>query len=119
MIKIGAINIDVSHPLAFSAVLHDSERARYTAVFNDGFREFDEVEGFAKKEKIKLAGSLMCGLGLIFVGLDIMSSDQAFRNDQVMDMFESIFAVVINNESMRIFFSPSTYSLNPKLYDDS
>ncbi len=50
--------------------------------------------GFAKKEKIKLAGSLMCGLGLIFVGLDIMSSDQAFRNDQVMDMFESIFAVV-------------------------
>ena len=50
--------------------------------------------GFSKKDKIKLAGSLMCGLGLIFVGLDIMSSDQAFRNDQVMDMFESIFAVV-------------------------
>ncbi len=50
--------------------------------------------GFAKKDKIKLAGTLMSGLGLIFVGLDIMSSDQAFRNELVMDMFESIFAVV-------------------------
>lgn len=58
MIKIGAINIDVSHPLAFSAVLHDSERARYTAVFNDGFREFDEVEGFAKKENLQICSTL-------------------------------------------------------------
>ena len=37
--------------------------------------------GFVKKEKVKLAGSLCCGLGLIFVGLEIMSSDQAFGND--------------------------------------
>ncbi|MBR4880649.1 MAG: Na/Pi cotransporter family protein [Clostridia bacterium] len=50
--------------------------------------------GFAKSEKIKLAGTLMSGLGLIFVGLDIMSSEQAFKNQQVMDMFTSIFEVV-------------------------
>lgn len=50
--------------------------------------------GFFKSEKIKLLGSLFSGLGLIFVGLDIMSSEQAFRNELVMDMFEDIFAVV-------------------------
>lgn len=50
--------------------------------------------GFAKSQKIKLAGSLMSGLGLIFVGLDIMSSEQAFKNQQVMDMFTAIFEVV-------------------------
>ncbi len=47
--------------------------------------------GFFKKEKIKIAGSLCCGLGLIFVGLDIMSSEQAFGNQLVEDMFTNIF----------------------------
>lgn len=47
--------------------------------------------GFFKKEKIKIAGSLCCGLGLIFVGLDIMSSEQAFGNDLVEGMFTNIF----------------------------
>ncbi len=47
--------------------------------------------GFAKKEKIKLAGSLCCGLGLIFVGLEVMSSEQAFGNPLVEEMFIGIF----------------------------
>ncbi len=50
--------------------------------------------GFAKKEKIKLAGLLCSGLGLIFVGLNIMSSDQAFGNELVETMFQGIFAVI-------------------------
>ncbi len=50
--------------------------------------------GFAKKEKLKLAGSLCCGLGLIFVGLNVMSSEQAFGNPLVETMFTNIFAVV-------------------------
>ncbi len=50
--------------------------------------------GFFKKEKIKLAGTLCCGLGLIFVGLDIMSSDQAFGNSLVKEMFIGIFETV-------------------------
>lgn len=54
MIKIGAVNIDVSHPKAFAEILHDSPRARYVAVFNDGFRERDEVEGFKKTENLKI-----------------------------------------------------------------
>ncbi|MBQ6885235.1 MAG: Na/Pi cotransporter family protein [Clostridia bacterium] len=47
--------------------------------------------GFAKKEKIRLAGSLCCGLGLIFVGLEVMSSEQAFGNPLVEEMFIGIF----------------------------
>ncbi len=47
--------------------------------------------GFAKKEKMKLAGSLCCGLGLIFVGLNVMSSEEAFGNPLVENMFTEIF----------------------------
>lgn len=50
--------------------------------------------GFAKKEKVKLAGSLCSGLGLIFVGLNIMSSEQAFGNQLVEELFTNIFEVV-------------------------
>ena len=50
--------------------------------------------GFFKKEKIKIAGSLCCGLGLIFVGLNIMSSEQAFGNPLVEDMFTEIFKAI-------------------------
>ena len=52
--------------------------------------------GFFKNEKLKLAGSLMSGLGLIFVGLELMGSEQAFRNPQIMEIFEGIFEVVNN-----------------------
>ena len=47
--------------------------------------------GFASKEKVKIAGSLCCGLGLIFVGLNVMSSEDAFGNPLVEDMFTEIF----------------------------
>lgn len=46
---------------------------------------------FFKKEKIKIAGSLCCGLGLIFVGLEVMSSEQAFGNPLVENLFTEIF----------------------------
>ncbi len=50
--------------------------------------------GFFKKEKIKIAGGLFTGLGLIFVGLEIMSSEQAFGNQLVKDMFTAIFRTI-------------------------
>jgi len=50
--------------------------------------------GFAKKEKIKIAGSLCAGLGLIFVGLEVMSSDQAFGNPLVEKLFTGIFEAI-------------------------
>ena len=50
--------------------------------------------GFVSKEKVRIAGSLCSGLGLIFVGLNIMSSEQAFGNPLVEGLFTDIFEKV-------------------------
>lgn len=50
--------------------------------------------GFNKKEKIKILGSLCSGLGLIFVGLNVMSSEQAFGNPLVENLFTEIFKAI-------------------------
>ena len=52
MIKIGGINIDVSHPKSFSEYLKKGSRARYAAVYNDGFRGDDEVSAFINNYEI-------------------------------------------------------------------
>lgn len=49
---------------------------------------------FLQKEKAKIAGNLCCGLGLIFVGLNIMSSEEAFGNPLVEEMFTGIFSKI-------------------------
>ena len=49
---------------------------------------------FSKKEKLKIASYLCTGLGLIFVGLSIMSSKDAFGNALVKDLFTNIFSVI-------------------------
>ena len=49
MIKIGVINIDTSHPWSFARILRKENRARYTAVYNDGFRTNEEVNEFIKE----------------------------------------------------------------------
>ena len=50
MIKIGVVNIDVSHPISFAQCLQEmGNKARYSAVYNDGFRGDDEVEAFITK----------------------------------------------------------------------
>jgi len=53
MIRIGAVNIDISHPLAFAEYLKTTGRARYAAVFNDGFRGDDEVDAFIRKYNLE------------------------------------------------------------------
>lgn len=50
--------------------------------------------GFFNKEKLKIAGHLCCGLGMIFIGLNIMSSEQAFGNELVETLFSNVFKVV-------------------------
>ena len=50
--------------------------------------------GFFKNQKIKIAGSLCCGLGLIFVGLEVMGSEQAFGNPLVENMFTEVFKMI-------------------------
>lgn len=46
MIRIGCVNIDTSHPDGFGKYLQQSQRARYVAVYNDGFRTDEEVAEF-------------------------------------------------------------------------
>ncbi len=48
MIRIGAITIDTSHPLAFAKLLAEDKRAKYVGVYDDSFRSDAEVEGFVK-----------------------------------------------------------------------
>lgn len=49
---------------------------------------------FVKKEKVQITSSLFTGLGLIFVGLNIMSSPDAFGNALIKEMFTNIFSVI-------------------------
>ena len=45
-----------------------------------------------KKDKVKLLGTILCGLGVIFVGLDIMSG--ALDGDSISAFFTGIFETV-------------------------
>lgn len=71
MIRIGAVTIDTSHPLAFGGVLEKDPRAKYVGVFNDSFRSDDEVEGFVKRfgleKRCRTIEELadMCDIGFI------------------------------------------------------
>ncbi len=53
MIKIGLVNIDTSHPLAFARYLHKGDHARFTGIYNDGFRGDDEVDAFVNNFGLK------------------------------------------------------------------
>lgn len=49
MIRIGAVNIDTSHPMGFGEVMEKSGRACYVGVYNDSFRDGREVDGFIRR----------------------------------------------------------------------
>ncbi|MFA7373282.1 MAG: Gfo/Idh/MocA family oxidoreductase [bacterium] len=49
MIKIGLVNLDTTHPLAFSEYMQKGNRARYSAIYNDSFRDDEEIEAFMRK----------------------------------------------------------------------
>jgi hypothetical protein len=48
MIRVGAVNIETSHPKAFSEIMLAGGRAAYTALYHDGFRDQDEVAAFMR-----------------------------------------------------------------------
>ncbi len=52
MIRIGCVDIDTSHPRAFSEILRKDNRAKYCAVYNNGFRNEAEVQGFMRMNDI-------------------------------------------------------------------
>ncbi|MEG1742791.1 MAG: Gfo/Idh/MocA family oxidoreductase [Clostridia bacterium] len=49
MIRIGTVNIDTSHAPSFAEILLKENRAKYTALYNDGFRNEDDVNKFIEK----------------------------------------------------------------------
>ena len=57
---------------------------------------------FFKSNKVKQIGSILCGFGLIFVGLDIMSS--AFDNYPIINEFFTNIFLKINFPLLLIFF---------------
>lgn len=71
MIRIGAVNIDTSHPLGFGEIMEKGNRARYVGVYNDSFRPDEEVEGFIARfgleKRCATLGELadMCDIGFI------------------------------------------------------
>ncbi len=101
LVNAGVMTLMQATPIIMGANIGTTITGVLVALKNDYFNMLmyllafaGVMMGFASKEKIKLAGSLFSGLGLIFVGLNIMSSEQAFGNPLVENMFTEIFKLI-------------------------
>ena len=101
LVNAGVMTLMQATPIIMGANIGTTITGVLVALKNDYFNMLmylfafaGVMMGFFKKEKIKLAGLLCSGLGLIFVGLNVMSSEQAFGNPLVENMFQNIFAVI-------------------------
>ena len=101
LVNAGVMTLMQATPIIMGANIGTTITGVLVALKNDYFNMLmylaafaGVMMGFFKKEKIKIAGLLCSGLGLIFVGLNIMSSEQAFGNPLVESMFEGIFSVI-------------------------
>ena len=71
MIRVGAVNIDTSHPMGFADSMKKDGRMRYVGVYNDSFRSDEEVDGFMARYGLeKRCQTLeelarMCDIGFI------------------------------------------------------
>ncbi len=71
MIRVGTVNIDTSHPMGFAEVMEKSNRARYVGIYNDSFRDDEEVAGFMRRfgveKRCQTVAELadMCDIGFI------------------------------------------------------
>ena len=101
LVNAGVMTLMQATPIIMGANIGTTITGVLVALKNDYFNMLmylaafaGVMMGFFKREKIKLTGLLLSGLGLIFVGLNVMSSEQAFGNPLVEDMFTSIFGVI-------------------------
>jgi len=101
LVNAGVMTLMQATPIIMGANIGTTITGVLVALKNDFFNMLmyllafaGVMMGFFKQEKIKLAGTLCSGLGLIFVGLNIMSSEEAFGSPLVEEMFTGIFAVV-------------------------
>ena len=101
LVNAGVMTLMQATPIIMGANIGTTITGVLVALKNDFFNMLMYLLAFAgvmisfsKKEKLKILGSLFCGLGLIFVGLNVMSSEEAFGNDLVEQMFTGIFKVI-------------------------
>lgn len=101
LVNAGVMTLMQATPIIMGANIGTTVTGLLVALKNDYFNmlmyllAFSGVMmGFVKQEKVKIAGNLCCGLGFIFVGLNVMSSEQAFGNPIVERVFINIFGVV-------------------------
>ena len=101
LVNAGVMTLMQATPIIMGANIGTTVTGLLVALKNDVFNMImyfvafaGVMMGFATKEKIKLVGSLCCGLGLIFVGLNIMSSEEAFGNPLIERVFTEIFSKI-------------------------
>ena len=101
LVNAGVMTLIQATPIIMGANIGTTITGVLVALKNDYFNMLmylfafaGVMMGFFKKEKIKITGLLCSGLGLIFVGLNVMSSEQAFGNPLVETMFRNIFSVI-------------------------
>ena len=101
LVNAGVMTLMQATPIIMGANIGTTITGVLVALKNDYFNMLmylfafaGVMMGFFKKEKIKIAGLLCSGLGLIFVGLNVMSSEQAFGNPLVESIFQGIFSVI-------------------------
>lgn len=101
LVNAGVMTLMQATPIIMGANIGTTITGVLVALKNDYFNMLmylfafaGVMMGFFKSEKIKLAGLLCSGLGLIFVGLNVMSSEQAFGNPLVEMLFTNIFKTI-------------------------
>lgn len=101
LVNAGVMTLMQATPIIMGANIGTTITGILVALKNDYFNMLmyllafaGVMMGFFKQEKVKLAGMLCSGLGLIFVGLNIMSSEEAFGNPLVEEMFINVFQKV-------------------------
>ena len=101
LVNAGVMTLTQATPIIMGANIGTTITGVLVALKNDYFNMLmyllafaGVMLGFVKNEKVKLAGLLCSGLGLIFVGLEVMSSDKAFGNPLVEQMFLNIFRFI-------------------------
>ena len=101
LVNAGVMTLMQATPIIMGANIGTTITGVLVALKNDYFNMLmylfafaGVMMGFFKNEKIKIAGLLCSGLGLIFVGLNVMSSEQAFGNPLVEDLFTGVFKAI-------------------------
>lgn len=101
LVNAGVMTLMQATPIIMGANIGTTITGVLVALKNDYFNMLmylaafaGVMMGFFKQEKIRIAGLLCSGLGLIFVGLEVMSSEEAFGNPLVETMFQGIFSVI-------------------------